>query len=158
MNGIKNILVVSRMTQPGRKAIRYGISIAKKYGASLHVLHSLYNPFGEKGWSVGDLSLQEEYQKLLQDAQEQLPAIIEEENVLGRPVEELIREGEPTAEILKAVREKNIDLLILQTHEEGRMEHFLFGRTNEELIKKMPCPIMLVKEELPLPGGTESAE
>jgi hypothetical protein len=29
----------------------------------------------------------------------------------------------------------------------GHMEHFLFGRANEELIRKMPCSIMLVKRE-----------
>jgi hypothetical protein len=27
------------------------------------------------------------------------------------------------------------------------VEHFLFGRSNEELVRKMPCSIMLVKKE-----------
>lgn len=38
-------------------------------------------------------------------------------------------------------------LLIMLAHEEGRIEHFLFGRDNEDLIRKMPCSIMLVKKE-----------
>jgi len=45
------------------------------------------------------------------------------------------------------VKEENIDLLIMSVHEEGHMEHFLFGHDNEELICKMPCSIMLVKKE-----------
>jgi universal stress protein A len=32
-------------------------------------------------------------------------------------------------------------------HEEGRMEHFLFGQSNEALIRKMPCSVLLVKKE-----------
>jgi nucleotide-binding universal stress UspA family protein len=47
------------------------------------------------------------------------------------------------------VEEENIDLLIMSAHEEGHMEHFLFGGSNEELIRKMPCSIMLVKKEPP---------
>jgi nucleotide-binding universal stress UspA family protein len=37
--------------------------------------------------------------------------------------------------------------LIMLAHEEGRMEHFLFGRSNEELIRQLPCSIFLVKKE-----------
>jgi len=62
-------------------------------------------------------------------------------------IKELIREGEPTEVILSVVKEENIDLIIMLSHEEGRMEHFLFGRSNEEIIRKMPCSIFLVKKE-----------
>ena len=33
------------------------------------------------------------------------------------------------------------------SHEEGHLEHFLFGRSNHELVRKMPCSILLVKKE-----------
>jgi nucleotide-binding universal stress UspA family protein len=36
-------------------------------------------------------------------------------------------------------------------HEEGRIEHFLFGRSNEKIIMEMPCSILMVKKE---PGPT----
>ncbi len=49
----------------------------------------------------------------------------------------------------------NIDFLILLAHEETRLEHLeelveklIFGRSNEEIIRKMPCPVLLVKQEL----------
>jgi nucleotide-binding universal stress UspA family protein len=32
-------------------------------------------------------------------------------------------------------------------HEEGRLEHFLFGRSNEEILRALPCSILLVKKE-----------
>ncbi len=65
----------------------------------------------------------------------------------GLKVTELVREGDPTKEVLNAVKEFNIDLMILLAHEEGRLEHFLFGRSNEDLIRRMPCSILLVKKE-----------
>ena len=63
MNEYKRILVVSRMIQSSRKAIQYGVSLAQKYKAELYVIHSIYNPFSLRGWSVGTLSLKKEYKK-----------------------------------------------------------------------------------------------
>jgi nucleotide-binding universal stress UspA family protein len=30
-------------------------------------------------------------------------------------------------------------------HEEGRLEHFLFGKTNDAIIRRLPTTLMLVK-------------
>jgi universal stress protein A len=59
----------------------------------------------------------------------------------------LIRDGDASKEILRVVEEEKIDLVILLAHEEGRLEHMLFGRTNEELLRKIPCSILFVKKE-----------
>jgi hypothetical protein len=32
-------------------------------------------------------------------------------------------------------------------HEEGRLEDLFFNKSNDELVRKMPCSIMLVKKE-----------
>lgn len=47
--------------------------------------------------------------------------------------------------IRKVVVEENIDLLLMPAHEESRLEHFLFGRINDALIRRLPCSILLVK-------------
>ncbi|MCX5877036.1 MAG: universal stress protein [Deltaproteobacteria bacterium] len=59
----------------------------------------------------------------------------------------MIRTGEPTEEIFKTIREEKIDLLIMLAHEEGHLEDLFFNRSNDELVRKMPCAIMLVKKE-----------
>jgi len=147
MQEIKRILVVSRMTRYCRKAVRYGISMAKECGAELYVIHVIHNPFGYEGWNLPIVSLEKEYRKIQEQAKTELHAIIDSEKKEGLIVKEDIRTGEPTKEILKMVKEKNIDLLIMLAHEEWHLEHFFFGRSNEELIRKMPCSIFLVKKE-----------
>ena len=137
----KRILVVSRMIQSCRKAIQYGVSLAQKYDAELYVIHSIYNPFGLKGWSMGTFSLEKEYEKILLDTREKLSELVEAEKMKGVSITELVREGEPDEEILKVIKEKRIDLLVMLAHEEGRLEHLLFGRSNDELVRKMPCSI-----------------
>lgn len=147
MNEYKRILVVSRMIQSSRKAIQVGVSLAQKYGAELYIIHSIYNPFGLKGWSMGNFSLEKEYEKILEDTKRGLSELVEAENTKGMSIKELVREGEPTEEILKTIAGEKIDLLVMLAHKEGRLEDLFFERSNEELVRKMPCSIMLVKKE-----------
>ena len=157
MEDIKRILVVSRMTKYSKKAVHYGISLAKKYGAKLYVTHVVHDPFGIEGWNLPLPSLDKDYQNLLIRERRQLDEIIAREKQSGMDINVSIREGEPTKEILSIVRDEQIDLVILLAHEEGHLEHFLFGRSNEELIRRMPCPILLVKKEPQgVPGAWEA--
>ncbi len=159
MNEYKRILVVSRMIQSSRKAIQFGVSLAQKYKAKLYVIHSIYNPFSLRGWSVGTLSLKKEYQKILTDTKKQLSELVESEKKKGMAIKEFVLEGEPTTEILKTIKEEQIDLLVMLAHGEGRLEDLLFNRSNDELVRKMPCSIMLVKKEAdPLPEEDEDED
>jgi universal stress protein A len=147
MNEYKRILVVARMIQTCRVAIQYGVSLAQKYGAELYVIHSIYNPFGPKEWGFNTRALAEEYEKSILDSKRKLANLVEAEKTKGMFIKEIVREGEPTEEILKTVEQENIDLLVMLAHEEGRVEDLFFNKSNDELVRKMPCSIMLVKKE-----------
>ncbi len=147
MEDINRILVVSRMTRYCAKAVHYGVSLAKKYGAALTVVHVIHDPFGIEGWNLPVPNLDRDYKNLLKSSRQELDDIIAKENKSGMSIDVLIREGEPTSEIVALVKEKNIDLIVMLSHDEGHLEHFLFGRSNHDLIIKMPCSILLVKKE-----------
>ncbi|MGC1456060.1 MAG: universal stress protein [Nitrospirota bacterium] len=147
MEDIDKILVVSRMTRYCKKAVHYGISLAKKYGAEVTVVHVIHDPFGIEGWNLPLPNLEKDFQNLMKKSRQQLDEIIASENKSGMHIDVLLREGDPIAEILDVIKKKKINLLIMLAHEEGRLEHFLFGRSNEELVRRMPCSILLVKKE-----------
>jgi len=147
MNEYKRILVVARMIQTCRIAIQHGVSLAEKYGAELYVIHSVYNPFGPKEWGFNTRALAEEYEKSIVDIKRKLAGLVDAEKTKGMRIKELVREGEPTGEILKTIEQENIDLLVMLAHEEGRLEDLFFNKSNDELVRRMPCSIMLVKKE-----------
>jgi len=149
MEGIKRILVVSRDTKYCRKAVHSGISLAWKYEAELSVLHVVDDSINLAGTKVG------EYEKNLRETREALTATIAAENEKGLKIRELVKEGYPATEIFKVVKDEQIDLLILLAHEEGHLEHFLFGRSNDEIVRKMSCSILIVKKE-PGPAGVQA--
>jgi universal stress protein A len=148
MGDVKKILVASRMTKYDRKALRTGIELAKLYGAELYVMHVLHDPFGVEGWNLPLPSLEEDYKRELEKAKKGLDDMVKQEKAAGFGIKELVKEGEPTETILKTIREEHIDLLIMLAHEEGKLEHFLWGRTNNEILRTMPCSILLIKKEL----------
>lgn len=147
MKDIKRILVVSRSTKDCRKAIHYGVSLSRKYKAELYVMHVVHDPMIFGGWNLPIPSLEEEYRTMLKEAKEELHAIIKKEKSKGLKVKELLKEGKPAEMVLNAVKKESIDLIIMLAHEEGHLEHFLFGRSNEEIIREMPCSVLLVKKE-----------
>jgi universal stress protein A len=148
MEDVKNILAVSRMTKDCRKAVHYGIALARKFDAQLYVLHVEHDPFGLGGWNLPmPYYMGEEYRNVLKKARRDLDDIIKMEEASGFSIKVFVKDGDPTKEILKFVKEYGIDLIILLAHEEGHLEHFLFGRSNEDLTRRMPCAILMVKKE-----------
>ncbi len=145
MGEFKRILVVSRLTAHCRKAVHFGISLAQKYGAELFVMHVVHNPFGLEGWNIPPFP--RNFGILLEKSREDIDAAIKAERAKGMEIKEIIMKGEPTTVVLDAIRDEHIDLLVMLAHEKGHLEHFLFGRSNEELVRKMPCSIFLVKKE-----------
>ena len=146
MEGIRHILVVSRMSRYCPRALHYGISLSRKYGARLSVLHIVYDPM-TKGWSVPMVSLEEERKRDIEKAKRILDDMVLAEKQNGKEIEEIVREGDPATEILKLIREENIDLVILHAHEEGPYEH-VFGFGNKEIVLTLPCSALLVKDSV----------
>lgn len=144
MEDFKRILVVSRMTTFCRQALHVGISLSKKYGADLLVIHVLYNPFAH-GWNLPMISLEEEYKRDRETAKKQLDLIISSEREKGMQIREILREGNPVEEIVKTVGDEQIDLVILHAHD-SHLDHFLYGYSSEDLIRKITCSTLLVKE------------
>jgi universal stress protein A len=148
MEEFKRILVVSRQTAYCRKAVQYGVSLARQYGAELYFIHCTHDPFHfEWAPAVPVWTVAEDYKRLLVKNREAIDRVIAGEKEKGMKIVELIKEADPVTATMEAVRDESIDLLIMAAHEEGRLEHLLFGHGNEEIVRRIPCSLLLVKTE-----------
>jgi nucleotide-binding universal stress UspA family protein len=151
VSDFNRILVVSLSSGHSLKAVQCGISLAKNYGAKLFIIHIIYNPFGLKGWNLPVPSiktLEEEFTNMSRKAKEDLDKYIEAEDTKGLSVEEKVVEGNPGDEILNFIEKERIDLLVMAAHEQGHIEHFISGQEIQDLVRKMPCSLLLVRREL----------
>ena len=146
MEDIRRILAVSWMTQYCHRTVHYAVSLAAKYGAELSVIHVI-DTLWLQGWNLPTMSQDEARGKEMERIQAELDNIISDETKRGVKIKKIIKEGDPIEEIMKVIGEEKIDLIIMRTHEEGRIERLLVGGSNDALIRKMPCSVLLVKKE-----------
>jgi YesN/AraC family two-component response regulator len=146
METFTNILVVSRSTKRCVKVLRVGITLARKFGAKLHMLHIPHDPFNLEGWNLPVPSLDAEYKDMLAKAKKDLDRLVAAEKDEGMHIDEWIKSGVPAEEIEKVVKSEGVDLILMLAHREDRLEHFLFGKTNDAIIRGLPATLMLVKD------------
>lgn len=122
--------------------------MARDYGAHLILLHVVEPPlyYGELGMSFaapGD-SVGEEREKLA--------ALVEP----GSPVEveSLTVEGMAANEILRVATERHCDLIILGSHGRTGIGRVMMGSVAEEISRKAPCPVMIVRTPHTIPHET----
>jgi len=147
MNEVKRILVVVTATNDCEDLVRDAFGLAERMRANLFVLDVVHDPFAYMGWNLPMPSFDKEYRRLLDGVRDRLRAMIKEAKGKGFPIESLVREGLPFEQIVKVIEEEKIELLVLPAHEEHRLEHYFTGRLMDKLIRKMPCSILLVKQE-----------
>ncbi len=150
MEEVKRILVVSGLTESCRKAIHYGCSLARRYGAELAVVHLVtQNPFELSGGRVPTDTVEHDYEVYLREALEHLDRAAAPEEGAGPSIRRIARFGHPSKEITKLVREVGFDLVIVPARSEGGLGRYPAAREIEELVRDLPCSVLLVREEEP---------
>jgi nucleotide-binding universal stress UspA family protein len=149
MEDVKQILVVSRSTTDCKKAFHYGIFLAKTCSAKLSILHIEYDLLLHWGsFAIPRLiDFEIEYRAMMKKVRKEIGELIRNEKARGMKIKEMVKTGEPVHETMKAVEKNNIDLVVMAAHDEGRIEHIVYGRFNHEVVRRLPCSVLLVKGE-----------
>ena len=76
---------------------------------------------------------------------EQLQIVLPEHLKKSLRVEEILRIGVPFLEIVKAAREKDVDLIVMGTHGRTGLSHVLIGSVAEKVVHHAHCPVLTIK-------------
>ncbi len=146
---IKRILWPTDLSKNALFALPYVRSMSEKYQAEVHLLYVAE----DVGWFdhfYGDADpkfLVELQDKIIETAKDQLAKLCKNELAGCVAFERDIIVGNPVEEILKAIKDGNIDLVIMATHGhglKGTMTHFPFGSVTEKVTKSSPVPVLIV--------------
>jgi len=146
MLAIKTILVPTDFSETSEVALRYGKSLAQTFGAALHVIHVVQEPFAQP-WAVEAYgfslaTLQAEWQH---DASARVEGLLsaEERTELNATLTTVL--GHPFVEILRYAQAQEVDLIVLGTHGRGPLGHLVMGSVAERVVRKAPCPVLTVR-------------
>lgn len=141
---LKNVLVPTDFSECSDAAVRYGLALAKAFGAKLHLLHVIQDPYTQP-WgaealpmAIGDL-VNEWQEQAIRRLDAIVPAADRDRVVTACTI------AAPYSEILRYANEQKVDLIVLGTHGRGPMAHMLLGSVAEKVVRRAPCPVLTVR-------------
>ena len=141
---LRNILVPTDFSECSEAAVKYGAALAKTFGATLHMLNVVQDPYtlpwGADGFAapIGDMLADWEAQAKTRLA-ECVPAVAAANTVLTTRI------GSPYTEIVRYAVQNRVDLIVIGTHGRGPLGHILLGSVAERVVRTAPCPVLTVR-------------
>jgi nucleotide-binding universal stress UspA family protein len=136
------ILSPTDFSDDSRAALGIARDLARQNAAALIVLH-VADSLGPEGVSYFEAETRLQPEARVEELRQALRRIAPPEP--GLDLRHLLREGDAAAVIEQVVREEGCDLVVLGTHGRSGLEHLLMGSTAERIIRRCPCPALVVK-------------
>jgi nucleotide-binding universal stress UspA family protein len=138
MISLKRILVVTDFGEAADAALAYGRALAREFGASLHLLHVLENPFMR--------AISGDPHAIEAAAMKQLNSLLAADHGETHHSYAAIDTSDLPAEaIVRYAKAEGIDLVVMGTHGRQGVAHALVGSVAERVVRTAPCPVLTVR-------------
>jgi nucleotide-binding universal stress UspA family protein len=135
---LTHILVATDFGDASAHALDYGRSLARRFGASLHLLHVMDNPF------LRPSVLSPEELKRATAARLNQQLTDHDRDTLHADVW-LEASDNPADAIAAYANARAIDLIVMGTHGRGAMAQLLMGSVAERVVRISPCPVLTLR-------------
>ncbi|QWR78125.1 universal stress protein [Candidatus Magnetomonas plexicatena] len=142
---IRKILLPTDFMEGASGAADYTADLAKHYGASIDILHVVYDVASAVGWYMPQLSYDEFYKDIEKNALKELEHVYEKQLKDVRSVNRFIARGNPADEILNYASTNRIDLIVMGTHGRKGIDRLIFGGTAEKVVRNAKCPVLTTR-------------
>ena len=142
----KKFLIPVDFSDPSKKALSYGCSLAKTLGAEVHVVHVLQPPvytFPEGAVYAGP----ELDRRLAEVLERQLVDITKAVDAEGVSIGTHLLRGMPAEAIVAYCGEKGCDLLVMGTHGRTGVARLLIGSVAERIVRTANIPVLTVSPD-----------
>jgi nucleotide-binding universal stress UspA family protein len=142
----RRILHPSDFSTVSNAAFAKAVEIAKADGAELVVVHILtpVGPLIGDGY-VSPRTFEELERAAREQGRKRLDALAARAKKAGVRVTSVLAEGVPWQEIVRLVRSKRADLLVMGTHGRSGLAKFFLGSVAERVVASSPCPVLTVR-------------
>ena len=121
------------------RALACAVALAED-GAPVTVLHVVELPADDDGEAQHVSAYR---RSRLEQARTALERMLQSEG-RGRPLDEQLRAGKPSLELLRAALEMQADLLVLGAQGRGAGDAAAFGPTAQHIVRNTVCPVLTV--------------
>lgn len=138
------VLVPTDFSSRSDRAVNYAVELARRLESHLTLLHVVPAPYAID-YTLGGIP-DGKWEEVRHRADQKLEAALQRARIRYESVDTLVRVGSDLhEEMIGAAREVNADLVVLSTHGNKGWKLLLFGSDAEELLIKIPCPVMVIR-------------
>ena len=138
---LTKVLATTDFSEVSNHALDYAMALARRYDARIYLTHVLTpDPFqfAEPQYA------QATYEKIRQEAEENIASILISGKLRGVPHEVLMADGNVWPNLEKMIQEHDIDLVVVGTHGRGKFKKFLMGSVAEEIFRRADTAVLTV--------------
>ncbi len=144
---INRLLVPIDFSEFSTQALRYGQELCEKFGAELHLLHTLEVHVSKTPQFALGLALPDRVKESTEQVVRKMNQLAVGPWAENRKVVRETAHGSPTVEIVNYAKVHNIDIIVIGTHGRTGLSHVLMGSVAEYLVRQAPCPVLVVRTE-----------
>lgn len=145
MKDFSTILYATDFSESSDFAFGHALALARKFSASLNIIHVINEPVDLRGFYVPHISFEKLEEEIEQGAQKMMEKFCRTHVGDFEPVATFVVPGIPYDEIIKKAAEIHADLIVMGTHGRTGLDHVLFGSTAEKVVRKSDVPVMTVR-------------
>lgn len=144
---MKRILVPIDFSPYSEKAQQIAVYLAQKTGARLLLVHCVYTPLE---WNSLTVRQQESYPQTVAhtvDAEIRLSKLAETKRFDSVDLEFRVVHGTPYQQIVQQAARFKVDLIVMGTHGNEKIDRPFVGSNSQRVIRMAPCPVLSIKQD-----------
>jgi len=147
MEQYKNILVVIDPTTDDQKSLKRAIELSMRTQSVITAFLSIFDFSYEMTTMLSSDEREDMRQSVVADRELWLKNIINELPHQGISINyKVVWQNRPFEAIIEQVINKKYNLVIKATHQHDKLKSVIFTPTDWHILRKCPCPVLLVKE------------
>lgn len=143
---LQKILVSTDFSEESKKALRYGIELARAGGAEILLVHVMEFMVYPSSLGIGPVILATQEKELRDRLDKALAEMRAKDIPATIRSRALLLEGRPFRQIVQAAREHAVDLIVIATRGHTGLKHVMFGSNAERVVREAPCPVLVVRD------------
>jgi len=157
MKEIKKILFPVDFSELSPRVVPYVITMADKLDAEVHIIFVVRQLENYRSVFVSHIAVENFETKIVLGAETKMDEFVEDffKSIISPETKILI--GDIAEEIIKYIKAKGIDLVIIGTHGRKGMDRIILGSVADRVIKSAPVPVLSVNPHISLENEPDMA-